>query len=608
MTYSRLGAQAVRIGNPPAAPYVPGPQAFTGVGAAAHAGPASFSVGSGYIPGPQALTGAGAGAAKSPTMALSTLSGNAPAAPADVTAGVPASMLIGYGTGHATQQLANYTTWKGWGFGGYTTKIGGNHFLVGFGGTQQYKTAGGAIGAGGHIISAVGDTSGPYDYQQAYEGYGVPTINGGAYGNFMNIGGFQAKAQGLTTKMYIAVKLLAQAATSTRAPFGDWFDDTLWASVCAAMGNVAAGAAFLGGDGIKFDMENNTNSFDQAATSGHTNADQLVKIEQRGYEFAKAIYQAFPNCEVLLYDWPMPHSWYDEVLKRNQINGGNPAATLKNSLTDNKTQFIYGLLRAMTQFGGAQSKFWHIDSFWYRGSTQYGSVQTSVPFALKWNTYGGLSNMTQTLPTATLNGAYTRFYMTPFSWAGIDGNNAIGQQGSPAWENSQDVNRLWGMGGLRAEYNFNGTPGSQSTAPDPAHTPPITGSIWYPGNDYSTPANRTTRLFAAASTTSQDSTPPTISSVTQSGRSGSNITLTFNVAHGYGIHYVDYAVYSNPTTVVSTGVFVMTFDPNGATQGSANLDSARMLISQSIVAAAGRFVVITAHSTIGQSHSVVVSV
>jgi hypothetical protein len=109
-------------------------------------------------------------------------------------------------------------------------------------------------------------------------------------------------------------------------------------------------------------------------------------------------------------------------------------------------------------------------------------------------------------------------------------------------------------------------------------------------------------LQAAASTTSHDSTAVSLSA-SKSG-TGSTRTIVGTASHPYGIHYVEAYIAPAGSPVVAT----MTWNKAGATTLSANLDATTMSYTLTLTGvSSGQSAVVTAHSTIGQEHSTVVT-
>ena len=85
----------------------------------------------------------------------------------------------------------------------------------------------------------------------------------------------------------------------------DWFDDEAWATVCHNHKVAAKVAKESGMVGMKFDIEeygkNTMWQFNPA--KGKTLAETHAKIRQRGREFGKALFEEFPDMQMLCYWW-----------------------------------------------------------------------------------------------------------------------------------------------------------------------------------------------------------------------------------------------------------------------------------------------------------------
>ena len=85
----------------------------------------------------------------------------------------------------------------------------------------------------------------------------------------------------------------------------DWFDDAAWQTVCHnnnVMARIAKECKLVG---LKLDIEEyHSNSMWQfKADLGRTHAETMAKVRQRGREFGKALFSAFPDAHLLCYWW-----------------------------------------------------------------------------------------------------------------------------------------------------------------------------------------------------------------------------------------------------------------------------------------------------------------
>lgn len=522
-------------------------------------------------------------------------SGSAPALPSDSAVATPASRVTVYGgVGLSTPSTSNFATWKTWGFTGFCGSYEGTKIVTG----SSTPADNGSYPQSFKGTSAINDTiPGPYMYQRAYEGFATRYMNAGATSNTqLNLGVFRARAADPTLDAGITTSLNPQDVTN----------GTLTTATSTALGNLAAFIKFMGGNQLLLDLE-----VADAKYAAGSNA----QWEAWGYQIGTAIWAtaAFPTLEVLVYNWQGQGSWH--ILTTSNAPPYNPTASLDNQ---HRAQFLYGMWRAH-QAANATARFRFIDAFFYRGTQLTGAT---LPTALKWNTQGRLAAISQGISDVSVYAHIMPLLdIDAFHWAGTDAdgyytNSQQGEAGSfasrtPWYGPDLEQYRQFSMGGARAEFCFAGdinkpgTPGVDSTHGG--------NGLWAGGNNYLTATGRLALMQSAASTSASYSTSvPTITTPVASGRSGSNITLTFSAAHAYGIRGVAYKVYaSNGTTLLTSGAFRMTFNRNGGTP-TTGIPTSTMDMSQQIVAATGTFVVITAYSTLaqpptGQQHSVLVS-
>ncbi len=97
----------------------------------------------------------------------------------------------------------------------------------------------------------------------------------------------------------------------------DWFDDAAWAAVCNNFGIMARIARETGIKGIIFDIEEYGKRFWAFEPSwGHSYEDTVLKVRQRGQEFAKAIFSEYPDMKLFCFWWL---SWW-EVRRHGNLN------------------------------------------------------------------------------------------------------------------------------------------------------------------------------------------------------------------------------------------------------------------------------------------------
>lgn len=436
--------------------------------------------------------------------------GAAPATPSSVTAPTPASNWVTYGgTGNCLAATGNFALWKTWGFTGHCGSFEGSK--SGF--TQTWKGS-----------TASGDTTpGVYDYQRAYEGFGVTAINGGGTG----LGIFKAHAADPTIKAGI---------TTSLNPVGGVSDTAVTGASANKLGAIATFLKFAGGSMLLLDLE----SPGSAYTAG-TNAQWYAY----GYLCGTAIWgtPTFAALELLVYDWQGYGCW-------NQVASNYPCPAPYNPTPAaaelHRSQFMYGIFSAHKDTN-ATGRIRFIDAFFYRG-VQYSGA--TIQTALKWNVQGRLASISQDLYSAGNQDVWSHiaplFDITPFSWAGTDSTTYYtgSQENQPTYTNNLEQYRRYGMGGMRAEFCFSGslpgTPGRSSTENGQG--------LWAGGNNYLTPSGRITGMQAAGSTDASYSTTAPVLTASVSG-SGSSRTVSGTLAHELGAARVKVLTYPSGSPV-----------------------------------------------------------
>lgn len=556
MTVTRQGAQAARVSTPalPAPPYTPGPVAFTGragVAGASHAAPL-------------------------------TVSGNAPSAPADVTTATPAPNVFGWGSNHQFFPVSFYPPWNtDLGFKGHRANIG---YLYTYGGSSLFKGS----------TAAADSPSGVYSQQRSYEG--LPSSgNGSATG----LGLGKARQSGAISKAYLGCYMRHSASPATGL-FGDMGDPVLRADVASKIGDLTAFINFVGMDGIAFDLE--VGRWDNP--TGTTQAQNLINLEQLGYEVGVEICTAMPAAEMIIYNLQFNNSWHEIV--NTGLTGGVVTSSGRANSALSRAQFVFGLLRGHTAAGGTGRIRW-VDHFWYRGTSQVSGV--SLVTALKWNTQGTLAGLSRDLPAATWNHIAPLFDIVPFSWAGTDAPThaqwvAAGspaspqpdtfytnsQEPQPTWTNNLEIYRQWGMGGWRCEYTQDGG------APNGT----AQWGLWQGQNNYTFPSGRPAGMLAATSTSGSYSTTAPALTAAASG-SGATRTIAGVASADRGIRRVKAYTYPGGVPVAAQ----MTFNPNNPP--TAGIAGSTMDYTLTLTKGAATHAIVTAYSTQDQEHSTVVN-
>jgi hypothetical protein len=545
--------------------------------------------------------GATSSKAKGTLDTTTTAQGNAPAIPANVTNGTPASKMFGWASwDEVYQQFSKYSTEKAnLGFTGVKTTMGGGSYLsVVTSGQHFYWT-----GTPSNVVNPLGQTTdGKYNWHQGFAGYGVPTVNGQPYGTSgLNLGPFRFKSQiDSTYKVYIG--RYARTAQNAKPPMGDWWNDATWVNWTDSWSNDAAGCRWLGGDGLSFDCEsaeqwepisctsttrptsinagqtiyetNTTNYYRWNGTAwvATTLAAIHAQVEARGFQVGQGIFTAFPACTIIVYEWriaggPYDSRYHDAIYPRT---------------TTVQDQFFWGIMRAM-QVANGTGQFIEWDAEYYKYHSPF---ETDTKRGMQ----GSMAIASQRLPAAVRNYILPRFGIVLASWAGTDGAPGYAATPEPLFSQVQALHRQWSMLGMRSEYRLNDTSGSppQSIYTDTRTNPP---GGHQPG------------MLAATSTTSQDSSVITVNNITQS-RTGDSVTFTFTASHNYGIHHVHWTYYaSNGISILSQGEATMTWNAGGGTR-TTDFNNAYAGCSITISnASAGLYVILDIYSIIGQRTS-----
>lgn len=513
---------------------------------------------------------------------LTPVASSLPSLAADVTTPTPTAKMVAWGSWKlANCVVTDCQMWKNTlGFGGFIGTLGGTGRLNGYGETQRFK-----VSSGTTVVSPVGEASpGPYDWQRAFMSLGVPSINGGTLDAPLTGGGgvgpFKAKQSDPSIYCGLSIRF-ATGTNPSGGPMGDVFDTTIRADVAAQLANLAAGIKYLGGDVLGLDLEEGQ-WFEGIGAPGHTQAQTNAAFEALGYACFMAVYAAAPSIDLMVYTTHWEGGYYEAV------------TSTKNNATDNRVQFQFGAMRAHRD-SNATGKHIFIDA-------DLGYRDTTVA-RCKLNTQGILAKISTTLDPTVWTRIAPDLYISLFSWAGTDGSpfySPPNQPGQPTYTDWLEIHRKYGMAGLRAEFTRFGHPGRNSTEGGEGQ--------YVGGNNYLTAVGRPAGMVAAASTSGAYSTlPPVITMTAAPVRSGGNVTFQFNMAAAEGIHRGFYKVYAPNGSVVGTGNFRMTHDPNGGSINT-NFNNSRQLVNESISAPVGGTVDITAFSVGEQQHSVRVSV
>lgn len=470
--------------------------------------------------------------------------GGGGAVPADVSAGVAAWRMVGWGAGDWIYGDQSYHT------GYHNQGWGGCAYVNGY----PYGLSGGANDFQATTATGLGSQ---FALQKQLEGLAEAAAPNAKMGTF------EHNTSGVS---YVGVHFQSDAATTGGAPFGDWHNTTLRATVAAFMGRMAAAAKLCSLDGIAGDTEPYYGkTWNAALSNGHTVQENRDAAYAWGYAIGQAVFTAFPGCNTMIYSFYPPYGWN---MDRLQGAGANTASL--------QIDFWHGYLAAMKDLDG-NGRFIILDATWYRPDPQVSGALLNM--ALLYNTQGALAWMSRYFASSVWDYASDRIDITPMSWRGTDGSayymNSVPSDST--WSGMVSQYRLSGMGGLRAEYNFEGSP------------------------DLTTIYNGATLIAgaqAAASTASVDSTVPSLA-VTSNSTAGGVKTLAGTASHAkYGIRCINFYNVSN----VKVGAAQMTWNTNGGSY-TTNYDAARMDWTASVPASATYATVVSAKD---QRHSLAV--
>ncbi len=592
-----------------------------------------------YVPGPIALTGTAAASSKSPTAALTVSSSGGPGVPAllaTVTNGVPAADMWGYGS--FSLAITNQGTLDNWrttyGFTGMKGTLSGSFFLPS---NATLESAPQYFYFPGSDVTAVADplhatTNSKFDWFQAYMGYGAPSVNGGTYGTVVNppVGGPLGPKRYKETlypnyRWWLGWNLRYNNNVEY-PPMGDWWNDTIWTGLARIFSNFAAGLKFMGADGFLFDCETSeifnvldhipfskptifiTSTNRPAASSTNIKAGCVIvesdtgnylrsngttwvattlaaaqaQVQARGYQIGQAIFAAYPNCSIVVYEWRVAGGPYDSV---NHDSSYPRPQTQQDS-------FMFGIMQAM-QEANSSGYFWEWDAEYYRSTFNLvTNTQRGLP--------GAMALLSSRLPATVRDYMMSKFAIIPTSFAGTDGSADLSPVvPEPTYSNELAFLRQYSMDGWRSEYLLhmvNGNPGPV-TFGSPAQS-------LYLDNRTNPPGGHGPGMIAAMSTVTQDTTSIVVGAIGQS-RAGSTVTLTFTAAHAtHGIRRAHWTLYAaNGTSIAGQGESVMNWNPNGGTQAT-NFNAAFQDCTATVAnGTAGLYVNVDVYSVIGQRTS-----
>jgi hypothetical protein len=495
-----------------------------------------------------------------------------PRLPADVLNGRAASRMLVWGLQPLACDASKLDAMLKLHVGGMTYTTGG---IKGWGGGDAWT----------------GDLTATYSSKDGRSGEEWQTARGIQSGNLVAL----TKSRGM--RLYLGTHLmnvLGEVRNSFVLP--DLWDDAAWDAYLTTVDNgdgvynFSAYAHTAGYDGIAFDPEPTSFNRGGAPTwawnytgNTHTEAQTKAQMIMRGRQMATSMTTAFPNAELLIYldtsDDIQDGVDFDIVHRLKGQKSGN----LINEWIDGMSSISPGF-KSITLL---QSIFYKPANFRmdYGVASQYNIGRIYSHVSRAWQR-----------PDLIL----PKLNVVLFLWFDAGSGGGEGAVSADVAHTMATMARSWSTGDSWVLYQ-------QNLMPAPTYA--LQTKL------YETWANA---LAAGTATGTVDKNPPTIRAgtsgtgrlhrVTLSERSGSRITLTFTAAHKYGITHVDYRVFArNGVTKLASGVFQMKWNANGGLP-TTNYDNAFQGISQAIVAARGTFVLVTAHTGRGQTHSTMVAV
>lgn len=480
----------------------------------------------------------------------------------DTTTGAAAYRLIGWGAGDWLYgDQAFHQQWKD------SNGFGGCVYLHSY----PYGIPGGADNFRGTTAAGAGSE---FNVQKQLEGLNPSGSNPARMG---------VNARAVGNKSYIGVRFQSDEQLSGAAPFGvPWSDTTTRGTVATFMGNMAGAAKLCSIDGIAGDFEPYYNKTWDATTFTGAGAVGVNRGNAYAWGLAigQAVFAAYPGCEFICYSFYMPDGW-------NMVQLQSPGTN--NS--ELKIDFFHGYLKAMAD-AASGGRLILLDATFYRPDPQKSGA--TLANALKYNTQGPLAKFSNYFSSGVWNYVCDKIDISPFSWAGTDPSsfyiNSI--PGEPAYASTQDVYRTWGMGGIRAEYNYEGSPDLATNS----NIGP-SGTNYYTYNGTNPPGGHGAGMVAAASPAKITTVVPTITNVGHTALSGGASTVTCRAAHAYGIRCVQAFV---GTTYL--GAFQMVWTQNGGDY-TTNYDNAYMACTINLTGrTAGDVITIHAISTKDDTH------
>jgi hypothetical protein len=513
-----------------------------------------------------------------------------PSPPPDIAEGQGAWRMIGWGSnsGYPAMPEVNAARWAKRGFGGFKTSVS---FLQDF-------------GAG----------------QSRFRGSSARREKDPAFANQKRIEqSFHPERVGC--EGYVGCKFRNANRPYEQSVF-DWWSDRERSLFAARLGELAAFCRFAGLTGLSADTEQGFWGLNYAENQ-HSDEENMARIESWGYETGRAIFDAMPDCIMLIYNWTPPGGFaYEEVYRpdptvdqrRYHPDDDDHPTTLwyQSEASGPKHLWWLGYAKAMADHGGPGARMVNLNAFYYKPVRSAGAVQSA---AYKYETQGAIARFSkatwsegdafkvQGLSDAQWSKVCDRIDFTFFSWAGDDILQRPGytQTREPDYTKQLMAMRQFGMGTRRGEYIYEGSPDNytmvNATTRDESHSD---ANNWYVTDKTNPPGGHLPGMIKAASRKPVDTTPPTIDADAPTRNRDGTFTLTGSAFHSDGIRCVRGYVHPHRDARIAAR---LTWNPRGGT-AQTNFRSATQDYSLTVSARPGDYVMVTAVSIHDQEHSI----
>jgi hypothetical protein len=419
---------------------------------------------------------------------------------------------------------------------------------------------------------------------------------------------------------YVGCKIRNATRPDTESVF-DWWSDSERALFATRMGELAAFCQFDGLAGLSADTEQGYWGLNYAGNT-HSDEENMARVESWGYRTGQAVFEAMPNCIMLIYNWIPPGGFaYEEVYqpdptvdrRRFHVDDSSHPTTLwyQQEAFGPKHLWWLGYAKAMADFGGRSARMVNLNAFYYKPLHIAGAVQSA---AYKYETQGSIAHMSKAtwtdgnhfsvegLSDDQWNKVCDRIDFTFFSWASDDILDKPGYTHTrePDYSNQLMAMRQFGMGTRRGEYNYEGSPNNYCMIDATTRDKTLNQSNnWYIANPSNPPGGHLPGMRAAASRKPVDTTPPTITADTPVQHADGTVTVSGSAFHRDGIRCV--RAYVHPDRATRIGAR-LTWNQRGGTPQT-NFNSSTQDYTLTVPAAPGQYLMLTAVSVHDQEHS-----